>query len=300
MKILILGSEGFIGSHLLQYFSEQGFEVVGCDIFEVAQSRVYSYHKISRLSPELNGILAKMNFDFCLNAAGSGNVPYSLEHPMIDFEANTIDTAMFLDSLKRFQPECRYIHISSAAVYGNPQQLPVIETHPLNPISPYGYHKWMSEIVCQEYYKIYNTPIAIIRPFSIYGAGQKKLLLWDICNKLKNFSNIQLYGNGNESRDYIHILDFARLVDCIIKKDHFKCEIFNAGTGKGTTIKEITDIITKQYNRRISISFSGEIRQGDPLYWKSDIKKAESIGFSPSIDLTNGVCEYINWFESIN
>src|SRR5215211_1274307 len=111
-QILILGSEGFIGSHIVQYFLNKNYKVYGCDLFE-APSLEYRYFKVSRLSPEWESVLSANKFNYCINAAGSGNVPYSMEHPVIDYEANTLDTIHILDAIRRYAPTSKYIHISS-------------------------------------------------------------------------------------------------------------------------------------------------------------------------------------------
>ncbi|HMJ45974.1 MAG TPA: NAD-dependent epimerase/dehydratase family protein, partial [Ferruginibacter sp.] len=166
MKLIIIGSQGFIGSHLCEYFFKNGYDVYGTDVLDPPANIKYRYSKVSRLSTEWEELLSTDKFDFCINAAGSGNVSYSVSHPLIDFEANTLDVVKILDAIRKSNLLCKYLHISSAAVYGNPAHLPITESAPLNPISPYGYHKLMSEIVCKEYAALFGIQVAIVRPFS--------------------------------------------------------------------------------------------------------------------------------------
>src|SRR4051812_37570699 len=112
MKILILGSEGFIGRHLVQQFVGKQHIVHGCDLFDTPQHGNYPYTKVSRISPEWEEVFGDHLFDFCINAAGSGNVPYSMTHPLSDFESNTLDTMRVLDTIRRVNKTCRYLHIS--------------------------------------------------------------------------------------------------------------------------------------------------------------------------------------------
>lgn len=298
MNILILGSEGFIGSHLCNYFIKQAESVTGADLLEQANSNCYIYNKVSRLSPEWEDLFASQNFDVCINAAGSGNVPYSLSHPLIDFEANTLDVIRLLDALRKYQPNCKYLHISSAAVYGNPTSLPVIETDKLQPVSPYGFHKFMSEIICREYHQLFGIQTSIIRPFSVYGPGLRKQLFWDICKKINEAgdSGITLYGTGLESRDFIYIDDLMNLIRLIIEQSDFKNDIYNAASGIETSIHEITQII-KTKKKSISIAFSGESRKGDPLNWRADVTKIKALGWSPKTSMNAGIYNYLDWFE---
>jgi len=295
VKILIIGSEGFIGSYLIQQLTDEN--IVGCDLFEAPSSSFkYDYLKVSRLSPQWDEIFTNHKFDVCINAAGSGNVPYSMQHPLIDFESNTLDVIRLLEAIRKHNNGCKYLHISSAAVYGNPSRLPVSEDSMGKPLSPYGWHKLMSEQICAEYFSLYKIPIAIVRPFSVYGERLKKQLLWDICSRLKDADSIQLFGTGTESRDFIHVEDLARLIDLLIQKAPFEGEVYNAASGVERTICSIAEIFEKDYDGKKKISFSGEITQGDPLHWRTDISSVSSFGFKPEVSFEGGVADYIQWF----
>jgi UDP-glucose 4-epimerase len=299
MKILIIGSEGFIGTHLVKWYRYLGATLVGCDLYEASKQADYVYLKVSRLSPEWEDVFSGQQFDVCINASGSGNVPYSMQHPLVDFEANTLDPIRILDGIRKYNNSCKYLHISSAAVYGNPEKLPIHENDSTHPLSPYGWHKRMSELICAEYCTIYSLRTAIIRPFSVYGEGLQKQLLWDICQRLKNNDSIQLFGTGSESRDFIHCKDLVRLMDTIIQKANFKGEVYNAASGIETSIKSVAQLFEQHYKGNKKISFSGEVRKGDPLNWRADISQISVLGFAPTVSLEEGIVKYIQWFESI-
>ena len=299
MNIIIIGCQGFIGSHLCNYFVQAGHTVYGSDVLEIPAPAQYYYIKVSRLSAQWEDLLKLTSFDVCINAAGSGNVAYSVTHPVIDFEANTLDVMRMLDALRKYMPQCKYIHISSAAVYGNPDTLPIKELAALQPISPYGFHKMMSEILCKEYQQLYHLNIAIIRPFSIYGNGLRKQLLWDICNKLTTNDSITLFGTGNETRDFIHITDFVLLVEKLINKGNFEGEIYNAASGKQMKIKEVAAIFEKSFGTDKTIYFNDSLKQGDPLNWEADISKIEELGYKPSANFYECVNAYITWFNKL-
>lgn len=295
-KLLVLGSQGFIGSHFVDFFLDNGYLVTGCDLVEFSEQN-YTYHKVSILSPDFDSVFIDQSFDICINASGSGNVPYSISHPLSDFEANTMAVVKVLDTIRKNKPCCKYVHISSAAVYGNPKQLPVTEDVNLAPLSPYGFHKVMSEMVCYEYYQLYNLPIAIIRPFSVYGNRLKKQLLWDICQKLHSNKSISLFGTGEETRDFIHISDLVESIMKVIENSQFKCEIYNAASGAETTIRQIADIFEKNFPGQKQISFSGEVKKGDPLNWRADISLITKLGFIPKVRLQKAVVDYITWYQ---
>jgi len=296
LKILVLGARGFIGMNVVNSLVGLGYTLVGCDLVEHS-THEYSYHKISIYSSDFESLFEEP-IDVCINAAGSGNVSYSTIHPLSDFESNTLAVIKILDAIRRFRPSCRYIHISSAAVYGNPKRLPIHEKNQLAPISPYGYHKWISEIICKEYHHLYNIAISIIRPFSVYGNGLRKQLLWDICQKLSSNDSVKLFGTGKETRDFIHIADLCNLIEKIIDTDVNNYKIYNAGTGIETTLEKIAQLFCKYSMGEKSISFSGEKKIGDPLNWRADISRASTLGFIPQVAIEDGIEQYINWFQN--
>ena len=254
--------------------------------------------RLSIFSSDFERFIAKHRFSVCINAAGCGNVGYSIEHPINDFEANTYAVAKVLDSIRKHQPSCKYLHISSAAVYGNPRHLPVHEMAELAPLSPYGFNKLMSEQLCTAYYKLYDIPITIIRPFSVFGNGLKKQLLWDICCKISCFDEVELFGTGKESRDFIHVQDLALLIDLVIEKSLFNLDIINAASGTETTIQQIALMVETHFGNSKKIHFTGQYKMGDPLNWLADTKKATALGFINQTALEPAIAKYVDWFKA--
>lgn len=293
MNILVVGSQGFIGSHLVDFLLESGHTVIGCDLVESYSSN-FRYFKVSVFSVEFEQIFQKYRIDLCINAAGSGNVPYSLQQPLSDYEANTHSVFVILNTIWRLQPSCKFIQISSAAVYGNPAKLPIGEQDSLAPISPYGYHKLISENICKEYFHLFSIPIVIIRPFSVYGPRLRKQLFWDIYKKCSEGETLSLFGTGRETRDFIHVRDLCELILIVANKARFSCDIFNAATGKETTIAEVAALFVNQFPNIKSVLFSGEEKLGDPKNWRADVSRIEAIGFIPQVDIQTGINDYIN------
>ncbi len=297
MNLLILGSCGFIGSNCCDYFIGQGHTVTGCDLVESTTTK-YTYHKVSVLAFDFESLFTENEFHVCINAAGSGNVGFSFAHPQSDYDGNTAVVVKVLDTIRRHQPCCKLLHISSAAVYGNPAALPISETAAIVPVSPYGFHKYMSEIACREYSVVYKVPVAIIRPFSVYGNGLKKQLLWDICQKLQQADNIQLFGTGNETRDFIHIDDLLHLMQLLITKGNFDGTVYNAATGIETSIRTVANLFELHFPGKKKINFSGKVKAGDPANWLADISSVAKIGFAPASQFEANLSKYINWFSN--
>jgi UDP-glucose 4-epimerase len=300
MKILILGSEGFIGQHLVRYYVEQEWIVTGCDLTET-KSGNYDYYKISLLSNDIDRLFEQGSFDACINAAGSGNVGYSIQFPLSDFESNVYAVTKILDSLRAHNRECTYLHISSAAVYGNPQKLPVKETDPANPLSPYGWHKWMSELLCREYTRLFGLKTVILRPFSVYGPGLRKQLFWELHQKYNLAKDhIELWGTGKESRDFIFIKDLVLAIDAVLKHGDHSGEVYNIASGRETSIEEIASSLLSCYTRKLQIKFNQQVRPGDPLNWRADISRLERLGFKPSFSTDQGIRQVAEWLNALH
>ncbi|MBS1743309.1 MAG: SDR family oxidoreductase [Bacteroidetes bacterium] len=299
MRILIIGSEGFIGSHLVRYFSEAGNTVYGCGIDAVPASQHYTYFRNDKHVPIWEKIFSNNQFDICINAAGNGDVNFSIEYPAEDFKANTFDTFSILEAIRKYNDNCRYLHISSAAVYGNPEKLPVSEDAACKPLSPYGWHKLMAENICREYSTVFHVPVAVVRPFSVYGPGLKKQVFWDIYRKyLQNTTAVELWGTGSESRDFIYIDDLVRSFDCIIQHAPMNGEIYNIASGEESSVKDVVNVFFESMNLRPRLVFNSIARKGNPLNWRADISKIKALGFTNRVSIESGIKQTATWLHS--
>ena len=297
--MLIIGSEGFIGRHCVKYFQQTGWEVHGCDLVDYPAEN-YTYTKVSRLQPTFEEIFSNTLYDVCINAAGNGSVPVSIEHPLTDYEANCSDVIRILELIRVKNKNCKYLHISSAAVYGSPRQLPVKETEVLSPVSPYGWHKLMAETICREFHILYKIPVVIVRPFSIYGPGLHKQLFWDLFQKCKQSSNeIVLWGTGKESRDFIYIDDLIDALDILINFSPMEADIYNLANGIEITIEDAARSFIENFNSAISLKFNGMQRAGDPLNWKADISQLTQMGYNFKYSFNDGIKETVQWLKGL-
>lgn len=295
--MLITGCDGFLGKHLTKYFSEKGFNIVGVGRISSKSHDSYTLFNIT-LPDELFGeILKEHKPHIVIHCAGSSSVSNSLSTPYIDFKRSADLTGFVLDSIRKFSPNSKLIYFSSAAVYGNPNTLPISESDVTAPISPYGYHKLMTEILIKEYSHLYGINSVIFRVFSAFGEGLKKQVIFDLCKKLTSDSpNALVYGTGKESRDFIHFLDICHAADLAIKKD---CKgTFNLASGNEVTISKLVNTLKIYLNSPSKIIFTGEVREGDPANWQADISKLKKIGFEPAIMFEQGIKEYCNWYIS--
>jgi len=295
MKILIIGSKGFIGSHTFRFFKDKYSETFGADVsVDYADEK---YFNIEATNSDFNDIFENHQFDFCINCSGAASVPDSLVHTFKDFTLNTVNVFKILESIKKHNPSCKFINLSSAAIYGNPQQLPIKESDDFAPVSPYGFHKKFAEEILQEYYRLFNIPTCSLRIFSAYGEGLQKQLLWDLFQKTQTQENIQLFGTGNETRDFINVKDIIQCIELVMQKGTFEAEVYNIANGEQISIKKIAELILSETNFNGNLSFSGDERKGDPLFWVADIEKIKTLGYKQKIELAHGIKNYIKWVK---
>ena len=296
-KILIIGSMGFIGSAAVRYYQNQGYAVTGCDVIE--NDKVIDYFKVEKKNPTYQAVFEKVSPDFCLNASGAANVPFSFDHPLTDYELNVINVMRMLEAIRISNPKTTFINISSAAVYGTPSQLPVSEDVDVAPISPYGWHKRQSELLCNEYANLYGLKTCSMRVFSAYGPGLKKQLFWDLYQKTREGNSIELLGTGDESRDYIFAEDVVRASEIIAINAKLQGEVINVATGIETIISEAATTFIKAMDWDGEINFSGSKRKGDPENWCADISKIKEMGFNSEFSLDAGLKAYCRWLRDL-
>lgn len=299
-KILITGSNGFIGSKLCEYYINKGFEVFGLDIAEsIILNKDVEFVKVNLESDDVTDLFKEINPQAIIHCAGSASVGLSVENPELDFSRNVGVLYKTLLALKRAKINSKFIYLSSAAVYGDPDILPISEDSKVKPISPYGLHKKICEEICEYFNYKEDVNTVVVRIFSAYGEGLKKQILWDIYNKLKYKNELHLFGSGNETRDFIHVDDIVKSIDLIVCKDT-KHLVYNIANGMEIRIKNLAEEFVEKLGKDKSIvQFNGLIKAGDPINWRADISRIMSLGFKPQISLDKGLSKYADWLGAI-
>jgi UDP-glucose 4-epimerase len=297
-RVLITGVTGFIGRYAARQFSEAGWSVIGLGTRPLENSPrqdLAIYHSLKLPSVELPALIASLQPDVCIHCAGRASVDLSVSDPASDFQSGVSLTFSLLDALRNHAAHCRLLFLSSAAVYGDPEYLPVAESHLKRPISPYGFHKLMSEQLCQEFFQLYQLPTASVRIFSAYGPGLRRQVLWDICRKALIHEKVQLRGTGQESRDFIHVRDVAQALLLLALSAPFEGEVYNLANGVETTIQTLAKSVLTALNLNISLEFDGERTPGSPCNWQADIDRIKALGFNPQIPLEQGIEVFSQW-----
>ncbi len=157
-----------------------------------------------------------------------------------------------------------------------------------DPISPYGFHKKIAEELCLSYAKNFNIEIGVIRFFSIYGEGLRKQLLWDACNKIDHFDEVSFFGTGDETRDWIHVTDAATLIEKFVTQLK-GYQVINGAGGQTVAIKDVVNSLCKKFKKHTNITFTGQVKAGDPIHFWADITKALQLGWQPTVSLEVGL-----------
>lgn len=280
MKILITGGRGFVGASFGNFAAAAGHEVLGISrSSQPAPGWPGRHLQADAASTDLAPVIRDFAPDLLLQAAGSASVAASIADPVGDFRATAVTLINVLDSVRRSGCEPLVIFPSSAAVYGNPNALPVAEDALIAPISPYGFHKAACEVLAREYSQCFGLSIVVCRLFSLFGNLQKRLLVWEIYEQLAGTAvAVQLRGTGTETRDFLHIDDLCRAFLLLAEiATHHACTFLNVASGVETPVIELAEPMRSTIAPEKNIVCHGVARVGDPLRWCADVHRLRSL-----------------------
>ena len=299
-KILVTGGCGYIGSHVARAFklADANNEVVIIDQVERPHTLVdIDQWRIDDFASEKSlNFIVNYEFDIIVHCAGTSLVGPSIKNPDVYWDNNVVKTKRLLDRLKDLINPPIIMFSSSASVYGEPEQLPIPESHSTHPLSPYGNTKLTIEYMLADYCRAYNMKSVVFRYFNAAGArsdtndslGQEPNATHIIARALESLvssDKFTLYGSDYETpdgtciRDYVHVWDIAqahiRASEYCNRPENLNnyfSVIFNLGTGEGISNRQIIDYVQDTYGK-INI-ISADRRSGDPERLIADPKKS--------------------------
>lgn len=310
-NVLVIGSCGFIGSHLVSFLQKKNtkqqevvYNIFACDILPYKKEllSITEKHYFQIINPELPAyekIFQSLHFDAVINCSGAASVPLSFDSPLFDFTLNTLNVIRMLEAIRLYSPDTLFINFSSASVYGNPTRLPITEQEPVKPVSPYGFHKEQAENICTEYTQLFGIKTLNLRVFSAYGAGLKKQIFWDIVQKALHDNVIKLFGTGNETRDFIHVQDICSITSIMLETKKNLPSIINVANGTQISIRTVAEAVCKELHCQKQIHFSQQARTGDPVNWEADISLLKQFGYEQTVSFQDGVHSYVNWAKDM-
>lgn len=295
MRVLITGSEGFVGWNLRRYLTEKGYEVVGLDLKEGAELKA----DVSSMK-SLWSALKNIEIDAIIHLAAIANVPKTLEDPYTCYKINSFGTLNILEVAARKKVR-RLIYASSANVYGVPLELPVREETPLNPRTPYDYSKVISEKLVESYHKHQGLPTVILRAWKLFGERDvPTTAIPRFITACLTGKPIELYNAGRDITDPTHILNYCHAVELSLKKEEAIGEVFNVGTGGKISIKDLAELIKKLTNSDSELKLLPPRTEAEKEPMKSypSIEKIKKkLGYKPIITLKEGIKQTIEYYK---
>ena len=293
-KIVVTGGCGYIGSHIARAFKQNGDNVIVID-------RVQREHTLKDLDgyfisdfadDDALATIYDYSPDVIVHCAGTSLVGPSMSDPGEYYDNNISKTIKLLNFVKGFNKKPVIMFSSSASVYGEPDQLPIRESARIQPISPYGNTKAMTESILKDYWSAYALPSTVFRYFNAAGAepidfdlGQEPFATHIVARVLEaSLQNRAFTINGGDFntpdgtciRDYVHVWDIAR-AHVLAANKHFQMagaihRRYNLGTNKGVSNKEIVDYVVEHYG--LPFVNYGPTRMGDPAWLVADAELA--------------------------
>lgn len=265
MNILITGAEGFIGSNLVEFLLKKNFNVTALVKYNFKHSigllrtiNISDFKKFKIVHGDINDnyFLADFinQFDVIINLAALIAIPYSYKAPESYIDTNLKGTMNILNNIKKSKKIKKIIICSTSEVYGSAQKIPIDEKHPINPQSPYAASKASADFLSLSYFRSFDTPIVIARPFNNFGPRQSlRAVIPSIINQLLKGKDLFI-GKTDSIRDFLYVEDTAAGFEKLIKADKkFNGEIFNFCTGKGYKIIDIINFVSEILDKKPKI-----------------------------------------------
>ena len=299
MKILITGGAGFIGSHTTELFVKDGHDVTVVDNFSTG--------KLSNLASVEAGIKI-IELDICdtealseacrdvevvLHLAAVSSVEKSIMEPLKTHEINTTGTLSVLEAARENKAR-RVVFSSSAAVYGDDPRLPKTGSSSIRPLSPYAWHTLTGEFYGMHYQLLNGIEFLTLRYFNVYGPRQDPASPYSGALSIFNDRGrrgeaLTIFGDGEQTRDFIHVSDIASVNLLAAKAQGSLPEIINVATGRETRIIDVARIIQAGYDNKGEIGFE-EGRQGDVRRsYASTNLLVQALGYEPLVKMDQGL-----------
>jgi UDP-glucuronate 4-epimerase len=310
--VLVTGTAGFIGYHLAERLLGEGHKVIGIDSvtdyydpkMKIRRNKVlqaypkYNFYRKNLADYEaLDKIVKKEKPEAIIHLAAQAGVRYSLTNPWAYAEANYLGTLNIFEAAKNNNIK-RVLFASSSSVYGNNKKTPFAEGDPVDrPISIYAASKKANEVLAYSYHHLYGMEVAGMRFFTVYGEyGRPDLAIFKFTKQILSEKPIDVYNNGEMSRDFTYVGDIVEGVLSVLNKKDLGYEIYNLGGDNPTSLMKFIRLIETNLGKKAKLNML-PMQAGDVKETFADISKARrELGFNPKVKIDEGIKIFLDWF----
>lgn len=314
-KALVTGGAGFIGSHIAEELAKRGIEVIVVDDFSSGKEENLKEAKnlavengcrilvrkldLSTASPE--EILGEY-VDYVFHCAAKISITESMENPIYHSHQNILGTINLLEACAKYKID-KLIYSSSAAIYGDLDDMPLKEIWCGEPISHYGFTKRAGEDLVKMYGKLYGINYAILRYFNVYGPRQSlsgyAAVIPAFINGILNNKKLIVYGDGKQTRSFVYVKDIARInIEMATKTDTLVGnQIYNVCDEKYQSVESLLSTLNEVFEKKIEFSYVPE-RKGEIKHSIGSANKLNSIGIKTSTSFVDGLRETIDFYKN--
>jgi len=303
-KILVTGGAGFIGSHVVDLFVAQGYEVVIVDDLSTGRTSnlnsAAKFYQVDIRSPQLREVFEAEKPDYVSHHAAQMDVRRSVAQPLFDADINILGSINVIETAKDFNVK-RLIYISTGgAVYGEPESLPCDESHPINPICQYGASKHTVEHYLYMYHVNYGLKYTVLRYPNVFGPRQdphgEAGVVAIFTGKMLASQAVMINGDGDQTRDFVYVGDCAKANHLAVTVDH-QPGIYNLGWGRPTSINEICSVLVNITGYNLPVEH-GVAKVGETRHIYLDASKIKKdLGWEPTISLEQGLEKTVDYFK---
>lgn len=289
-RVVITGSSGFIGSWLLRNLVRRGHDVVGID--KVDREGLYADGAWVRAEIlELGRAdLAALRPDVLVHLAEPASVGKSFEDIRAECRDGLLGTAHVID-LWRALPGLRLVYVSSAAVYGDRNVHRCTESLEARPLSPYGAFKAAAENLIRIMGARHQQPYVIVRPFSVYGPGLHKQVIYDVTKRMlaAPTPHLEITGTGREERDFVYVDDCCDAIAGLLRLPASRSPVVNIGTGRSTTLRALVRLLRELTGANVSFGFKGVDAPGNPRRLVASVDRLHHLGIACPTKVRHGL-----------
>ena len=300
LKVLVTGGAGFIGSHMVDRLVKVGYDVSVIDNLSTGKidniQGLLSAGKIDFVKGDIRDedLVTKSvaSADVFIHFAAVTSVPFSVANPDFTFDVNLLGSLNLMRASVQANVD-KFVFVSSCAVFGDPEILPVNEEYKTAPISPYAESKLLGERYCLGFQQRELLRGVVLRFFNVYGPRQGMNdysgVITKFIQRLRQKEPLVVYGDGSQTRDFVNVYDIVEGILASMKSTEAEGQVFNVGSGKPTSINTLAKTVLELAGADLKILYENS-RAGDIKDSYADISKAKKLlGFEPKVSLRDGL-----------